>query len=219
MAAAAAGARSAGGLVVGVRPGSDPGPAAGDLSVVITTNLGEARNAVLVASADAVIVVGGSWGTLSELALAMRRAQDLPAGALPVVSLGGWQVLDADGRAATAASPWPRDPEARRVMRAGRRGLGGRSRHGYGDGPLGRQSGCQPRRGRGGGRARPMRPATSGATSQAIGSAMRVAVDQTPGARRHAHGPRRRDQPRRGVVPSASAAAPGAIRAGAKWSP
>jgi len=98
MAAAAAGARAAGGLVVGVRPGSDPGPAAADLSVVITTNLGEARNAVLVASADAVIVIGGSWGTLSELALALRRAQDLPAGALPVVSLGGWQVLDADGR-------------------------------------------------------------------------------------------------------------------------
>src|SRR5690606_41078295 len=85
MAAAAAGARSAGGIVVGVRPGRDrSGPA--DLSVVLSTNLGEARNAVLVASADAVIVVGGSWGTLSELALAMRRARDLPAGQLPVVS-------------------------------------------------------------------------------------------------------------------------------------
>jgi len=65
--------------------------------VVIATNLGEARNAVLVSSADAVIVVGGSWGTLSELALAMRRARDRPAGSLPVVSLGGWHVLDANG--------------------------------------------------------------------------------------------------------------------------
>ena len=97
MSAVAAGARSLDGLVVGVRPGLDAGAAAADLSVVIATNLGEARNAVLVSSADAVIVVGGSWGTLSELALAMRRARDLPAGSLPVVSLGGWHVLDANG--------------------------------------------------------------------------------------------------------------------------
>ena len=118
MAAAAAGARSAGGLVVGIRPGADPGPAADNLSVVLTTNLGEARNAVLVASADAVIVVGGSWGTLSELALAMRRAQDLPAGALPVVSLGGWQVLDADGRPVARDHRRPR-PGACRGLRPG----------------------------------------------------------------------------------------------------
>lgn len=97
MAAVAAGARAAGGLVVGVRPGHDRS-GADDLSVVLSTNLGEARNAVLVASADAVIVVGGSWGTLSELALAMRRARELPPGALPVVSLFGWRILDADGR-------------------------------------------------------------------------------------------------------------------------
>jgi len=43
-------------------------------------------------SADSVIVVGGSWGTLSELALAKRR------GGVPVISLGGWQILDTDGR-------------------------------------------------------------------------------------------------------------------------
>ena len=65
--------------------------------MIIATNLGEARNAVLVSSVDAVIAVGGSWGTLSELALALRRARDLPDGALPVVSLGGWRVLDATG--------------------------------------------------------------------------------------------------------------------------
>lgn len=44
-----------------------------DLSAVIVTNLGEARNAVIVWSADAVIAIGGSWGTLSEIALAKRR--------------------------------------------------------------------------------------------------------------------------------------------------
>ena len=97
MAAVAAGARRAGGLVVGVRPGLDAGEAASHMSVVIATNMGEARNAVLVASADAIIVVGGSWGTLSEVALAMRRARDLPPGALPVVSLGGWRVTTPAG--------------------------------------------------------------------------------------------------------------------------
>ena len=92
MGAAAAGARSAGGLVVGVLPGDNPHGSSPDLSVVLMTNLGQARNAVLVWSAHGVIVVGGSWGTLSELALARRR------GGIPVVSLGGWRVHDRDGR-------------------------------------------------------------------------------------------------------------------------
>ena len=88
MAGVTAGARARGGLVVAVRP--DVG-ARSDASVTISTNLGQARNAVIVESADAVIVVGGSWGTLSELALAMRR------GGVPVVTLNGWRVLDAGG--------------------------------------------------------------------------------------------------------------------------
>ena len=91
MAAVAAGARSRGGTVVGVRPGATDDGAAPDLSVTIRTNLGEARNAVIVSSADAVIAVGGSWGTLSEVALAMRR------GDVPVITLGGWRVLADDG--------------------------------------------------------------------------------------------------------------------------
>ncbi|HEY0357813.1 MAG TPA: TIGR00725 family protein [Mycobacteriales bacterium] len=92
MAAVAAGARSENGVVVGVRPNDTRRGASPELSVTLVTNLGEARNAIMVWSADAVIVVGGSWGTLSELALAKRR------GGVPVVSLGGWQVLDKDGR-------------------------------------------------------------------------------------------------------------------------
>lgn len=90
MAAASAGAREAGGLAVGVLPGART-EANPDLSVALATHLGEARNAVLVASADVVVVVGGSWGTLSEVALARRRGT-------PVVTLGGWQVRDAAGR-------------------------------------------------------------------------------------------------------------------------
>ncbi|MEH0938583.1 SLOG cluster 4 domain-containing protein [Micromonospora psammae] len=92
MAAVAAGARSGDGLVIAVRPddGTAPGPVA-DASATLLTNLGQARNAVLVWSADAVIAVGGSWGTLSEVALAMRRGQ------VPVVVVGGWRVVDATG--------------------------------------------------------------------------------------------------------------------------
>ena len=88
MAAVAEGARSGGGLVVGVRPDDARGD---DLSVTVVTNMGQARNAILVWSADAVIAIGGSWGTLSEMALAMRR------GAVPVVALGAWRVVDAAG--------------------------------------------------------------------------------------------------------------------------
>ncbi len=91
MAAVANGARSRGGLVVGVRPDADRAKASDDLSVAIMTDMGEARNAIIVRSADAVIVIGGSWGTLSELALAKRR------GGVPVITLGGWRVLDEHG--------------------------------------------------------------------------------------------------------------------------
>ncbi|ETK35729.1 TIGR00725 family protein [Microbispora sp. ATCC PTA-5024] len=90
MAAAAAGAREAGGTVVGVLSGRDRAGASPDLTVALPTGMGEARNALIVRAADAVIVVGGSWGTLSELALAMR-------GGTPVVTLGGWRVVDASG--------------------------------------------------------------------------------------------------------------------------
>ena len=98
MAAVSAGARSEGGLVIGILPGGSRDDA-NPVTAAVVTNMGEARNAILVASADAVIVVGGSWGMLSELALAMRRG-------VPVVTLGGWQVLDGDGR------PLPDGPPA-----------------------------------------------------------------------------------------------------------
>lgn len=91
MAAVTVGARSRGGIVIGIRPDGSREGATPDLTATIVTNLGEARNAVIVWSADAVISIGGSWGTLSELALAMRR------GETPVVALGGWKVVTMDG--------------------------------------------------------------------------------------------------------------------------
>jgi uncharacterized protein (TIGR00725 family) len=90
MGAVTEGARSAGGLVVGVLSGTDRADAHPDLSVAVATGMGQARNAVIAGSADAVIAVGGSWGTLSEVAHAMR-------GGVPVVQLGGWRLYDADG--------------------------------------------------------------------------------------------------------------------------
>lgn len=97
MAAAAEGARSAGGLVIGVLPGNDRTAANDHVSVAIPTGLGQARNAVVVGSADAVIAVGGSWGTLSEIALARRTGT-------PVVGLRGWSVRDEAGRAVELAT-------------------------------------------------------------------------------------------------------------------
>jgi len=72
MAAAAAGARSAGGIAIGLLPGSDRSDAAPELSAALPTGLGGARNAVLVTAADAVVACGMNPGTVSEIALALR---------------------------------------------------------------------------------------------------------------------------------------------------
>lgn len=90
MAAAAEGATSVGGVTIGLLPGTDRSAANPHSTVLIPTGLGQMRNAVLVHSADGVVAVGGSWGTLSELALARRAG-------VPVVCLDGWSVRDADG--------------------------------------------------------------------------------------------------------------------------
>ena len=101
MAAAAQGVRDGDGVAVGLLPGEDRTAASEHLSIAIPTGLGQARNALVVGAADAVIAVGGSWGTLSEIALAHRFGK-------PVVCLRGWVVVDADGHAlphVVAASP------------------------------------------------------------------------------------------------------------------
>ena len=85
MAAAARGARAGGGTAVALLPGDDPSSANPDSDVVVATGLGQGRNLLVVRSAAAVIAVGGSWGTLSEVAFARRLGR-------PVVWLHGWQV-------------------------------------------------------------------------------------------------------------------------------
>jgi uncharacterized protein (TIGR00725 family) len=72
MAAAARGAKQAGGLTVGILPGSDPREANPDIDVALATGMGEMRNALIVRAAGAIVAIGGGWGTLSEIALARR---------------------------------------------------------------------------------------------------------------------------------------------------
>ena len=88
MEAAARGARDAGGLTVGILPGIDAASANAAIVLPIPTGMGEARNALVVRAAEAVIAVGGAWGTLSEIALARKMGIDVivlgrsPAGGL-----------------------------------------------------------------------------------------------------------------------------------------
>ncbi len=85
MEAASRGAREAGAVVVGVLPGEDRSEANPWVTVALPTGLGEMRNGLVVRSADAVVAVGGAYGTLSEIALA------LVAGT-PVVAIDSWPV-------------------------------------------------------------------------------------------------------------------------------
>jgi uncharacterized protein (TIGR00725 family) len=89
MDAAARGCEAAGGTSVGVLPGDDRTMSSPHLTVRIATGLGEARNAIVARAADAVIAVGGEFGTLSEIALALKMGK-------PVVGLGTW-TLDLEG--------------------------------------------------------------------------------------------------------------------------
>src|SRR5216117_1994365 len=72
MEAAARGAQQAGGLTLGILPGADPNEANPYIDVPLATGMGEMRNALIVRAAQAVIAIGGGWGTLSEIALAQR---------------------------------------------------------------------------------------------------------------------------------------------------
>jgi uncharacterized protein (TIGR00725 family) len=85
MEAACRGARGEGGTAVGILPGLDRRAANPHVSVAIPTGLGEARNALVVRAADALIAVGGAYGTLSEIALALKAGK-------PVVGLGTWEI-------------------------------------------------------------------------------------------------------------------------------
>jgi uncharacterized protein (TIGR00725 family) len=85
MEAACRGARAAGGTTVGILPGLDRDEGNPYLSLSLPTGLGQGRNLLLVRSADALVAVGGGFGTLSEIALALRTD-------VPVVGLATWSL-------------------------------------------------------------------------------------------------------------------------------
>lgn len=85
MEAASRGAREQGGAVLGILPGKDRRSGNPHLSLAVATGLGEARNAVIARTVDVVIAVGGAYGTLSEIALALKMDK-------PVIGLKTWEL-------------------------------------------------------------------------------------------------------------------------------
>jgi len=85
MNAVARGSEAAGGVSIGILPGDDRVDASRHLTVALATGFGEARNVIVARSADAVIAVGGEFGTLSEIALALKMGT-------PVIGLGTWEL-------------------------------------------------------------------------------------------------------------------------------
>jgi uncharacterized protein (TIGR00725 family) len=85
MAAACQGAKAAGGTTIGILPGVDAAAANPWVDFAIATGMGEARNIIIVRSAQALIAIGGEYGTLSEIAFALKLG-------VPLIGLQTWQL-------------------------------------------------------------------------------------------------------------------------------
>jgi uncharacterized protein (TIGR00725 family) len=85
MEAACRGAKSADGLTIGILPGTSRNEANAYVDILILTGIGEARNAIITRTAQAAIAIGGSYGTLSEIAFVLSFGT-------PVVGLGTWEM-------------------------------------------------------------------------------------------------------------------------------
>ena len=96
MAAAHRGAKAAGGTTIAILPGETREAANPWADHVVVTGVGHARNLAVAASGDAVIAVGGSWGTIAEIALAVRLGR-------PVVILAGGPAVEGVPRAGSPA--------------------------------------------------------------------------------------------------------------------
>ena len=91
MEAACRGAKSKGGLTVGILPGKNSNMANPWVDIPVVTGIGEARNVMVVKSAQAIIAIGGGYGTLSEIAFALKSS-------IPVIGLNTWS-LSRNGQA------------------------------------------------------------------------------------------------------------------------
>ena len=107
MEAASRGAREAGGTTVGILPATGGGNPF--LDVVIRTGMGMARNAIVVQSGDAVVAIGGGYGTLSEIAIALRAGKEV----------FGYRTWDIGG---VVSCGTPEEAVTRAVAAAGRSG-------------------------------------------------------------------------------------------------
>ncbi|MDQ7820554.1 MAG: TIGR00725 family protein [Armatimonadota bacterium] len=115
MEAACRGARRAGGLTVGILPGVDRRDANPYVTVAVATGLGQMRNVAIVLTADALIAIGGGYGTLSEIGHALRAGK-------PVIGLRTWEAVRAGTRAPVTVVQTPREAvEAVRAALADRR--------------------------------------------------------------------------------------------------
>ena len=85
MQAASKGAKEAGGLTLGILPGDDKSAANPYVDLPVATGFGIGRNIVLVRTADALLAIGGKYGTLSEIAYALQMGK-------PVVGIGTWEI-------------------------------------------------------------------------------------------------------------------------------
>jgi uncharacterized protein (TIGR00725 family) len=85
MEAACRGAKSKGGVTVGILPGKNSNMANPWVDIPVVTGIGEARNVAVVKSAQAIIAIGGSYGTLSEIAYALKSS-------IPVIGLNTWSL-------------------------------------------------------------------------------------------------------------------------------
>lgn len=90
MEAAARGTRMAGGISIGILPGTTRSEGNPELTYVIPTGLGNARNAVIACASDALMAVAGGYGTLSEIGLALKMGK-------PVIGLDTWQAIAPGG--------------------------------------------------------------------------------------------------------------------------
>lgn len=85
MQAASKGAYKAGGTVVGILPQEDKSHANDYVTIPIATGLGIGRNIIIARTADAVIAIGGEYGTLSEIAFSLQLKK-------PVIGIGSWEI-------------------------------------------------------------------------------------------------------------------------------
>jgi uncharacterized protein (TIGR00725 family) len=116
MEAACRGAKAAGGTTVGILPTSHRWHANEFVDIAIATGMGEMRNALIVRAVDAVVAVGGEFGTLSEIALALKIG-------VPVVGLGTWGLSKPTGPVAAIVNASTPDEAVERALQAARNSL------------------------------------------------------------------------------------------------